>query len=59
MTTKDKPIAPGSVEAPQLSKNHQRDAADESLLGWLSLSAESKESRLNRRQKRGWKRGCK
>lgn len=59
MTTKEKPLDPCQGEAAQEKRHQQYSATNDLLGGWLSLSANSKESRNNRRQKRGWKRGRK
>ena len=57
--TKEKAASPCQVEAAQKQKLNPYITPNNPLQGWVDLSANGKESRANRRQKRYWKRGRK
>lgn len=57
MNRKEKPLDPCQGEAAQKNTPSQNYPPIDALCGWFDLSATTKESRTERRQKRGWKRG--
>lgn len=58
-TPKEKPLDPCQGEAAQETKLNSDNNPQNALLQWHALATNVKDSRVNRQQKRGWKRGRK
>ena len=56
MTTKTKARNGGDRASQKTFDNRNHTGNSDPLAGWFALTATTKESRLSRRQKRGWKR---
>ena len=56
MTIKEKAAAPGQAKAAINENSSPNNTTLSGIAGWLNLAANIKDSRVNRKPKRGWKR---